>query len=268
MNTYNKLKTALVQSDIVWENPTENRKLFEEKINKLSSDVDLIILPEMFTTGFNMKAHLLAETMNGDTVNWMKRLSKEKNCAITGSIIIKEKAFNSEEKERYFNRLLFVHPSGKIDFYDKKHLFTLAGEQKIFTAGSKKSIVNYKDWKICLLICYDLRFPAWARNTKNYDVLLYVANWPSSRIDAWDTLLKARAIENMSYTIGVNRVGTDANGHQYNGNSVSYDTLGNCIDKNNNGEEVSLLITLDKEKQAEIRSKFGFLNDKDAFVFN
>ncbi|MCG8733294.1 nitrilase family protein [Tenacibaculum finnmarkense] len=268
MNTHNKLKTVLVQSDIVWENPTENRKLFEEKINKISSDIDLIILPEMFTTGFSMKANHLAETMTGDTVNWMKRLSKEKNCAITGSIIIKEKAFNSEEKELYYNRLLFVHPSGKVDFYDKKHLFTLAGEQKIFTAGTKKSIVNYKGWKICLLICYDLRFPAWARNTDNYDVLLYVASWPSSRIDAWDTLLKARAIENMSYTIGVNRVGTDANGHQYNGNSVGYDMLGNCIDKNNNGEEISLSITLDKEKQTEIRSKFGFLNDKDAFDFN
>ncbi|MCG8882486.1 nitrilase family protein [Tenacibaculum finnmarkense] len=268
MNTHNKLKTVLVQSDIVWENPTENRNLFEEKINKISSDIDLIILPEMFTTGFSMKAYLLAETINGDTVNWMKRLSKEKNCAITGSIIIKEKAFNSEEKELYYNRLLFVHPSGKIDFYDKKHLFTLAGEQKIFTAGTKKSIVNYKGWKICLLICYDLRFPAWARNTDNYDVLLYVASWPSSRIDAWDTLLKARSIENMSYTIGVNRVGTDANGHQYNGNSVGYDMLGNCIDKNNNGEEISLSITLDKEKQTEIRSKFGFLNDKDAFDFN
>ncbi|MCD8444575.1 nitrilase family protein [Tenacibaculum finnmarkense] len=268
MNTHNKLKTVLVQSDIVWENPTENRKLFEEKINKISSDIDLIILPEMFTTGFSMKANHLAETMTGDTVNWMKRLSKEKNCAITGSIIIKEKAFNSEEKELYYNRLLFVHPSGKVDFYDKKHLFTLAGEQKIFTAGTKKSIVNYKGWKICLLICYDLRFPAWARNTDNYDVLLYVASWPSSRIDAWDTLLKTRAIENMSYAIGVNRVGTDANGHQYNGNSVGYDMLGNCISKNNNGEEISLSITLDKEKQTEIRSKFGFLNDKDAFDFN
>ncbi|MCG8236189.1 nitrilase family protein [Tenacibaculum finnmarkense] len=268
MNTHNKLKTVLVQSDIVWENPTENRKLFEEKINKISSDIDLIILPEMFTTGFSMKANHLAETMTGDTVNWMKRLSKEKNCAITGSIIIKEKAFNSEEKELYYNRLLFVHPSGKVDFYDKKHLFTLAGEQKIFTAGTKKSIVNYKGWKICLLICYDLRFPAWARNTDNYDVLLYVASWPSSRIDAWDTLLKTRAIENMSYAIGVNRVGTDANGHQYNGNSVGYDMLGNCIDKNNNGEEISLSITLDKEKQTEIRSKFGFLNDKDTFDFN
>ncbi|MCD8407212.1 nitrilase family protein [Tenacibaculum dicentrarchi] len=267
MNTYNKLKAVLIQSDLVWENPTENRIKFEEKINKLSSDVDLIILPEMFTTGFSMKANHLAETMSGDTVNWMKRLSKEKNCAITGSIIIKEKAFNSEEKELYYNRLLFVHPSGKIDFYDKKHLFTLAGEQKIFTAGTKKSIVNYKDWKICLLICYDLRFPTWARNTENYDLLLYVASWPSSRIEAWDTLLKARSIENMSYTIGINRVGTDANGHQYNGNSVCYDMLGNCISKNNNSEEISLSITLDKEKQTEIRSKFGFLNDKDAFVF-
>ncbi|MEX6626637.1 nitrilase family protein [Tenacibaculum salmonis] len=261
MHTHNKLKTVLVQSDIVWENPKENRKNFQEKINKLSSDIDLIILPEMFTTGFTMNPNSLAETMNGDTIIWMQKISKEKKCAITGSIIIKE-------NELYFNRLLFVHPSGKIDFYDKKHLFTLAGEQKIFTAGTKKNIVNYKDWKICLLICYDLRFPAWARNTENYDLLLYVASWPTSRIDAWDTLLKARAIENISFTIGVNRIGIDANGHEYNGNSVCYDMLGNCIDKNNNSKEISLHIELNKEEQNKIRNKFGFLNDKDTIVFN
>ncbi|WP_233900735.1 amidohydrolase [Tenacibaculum piscium] len=264
MTTHNTLKIALIQSDIIWENPTINRLHFQEKINKLSSDIDLIILPEMFTTGFSIKANHLAETMNGDTVNWMLKIAKEKNCAITGSIIIKEKGENS----LYFNRLLFVHPSQKIDFYDKKHLFTLADEQKVFTAGHQKKIITYKGWKICPLICYDVRFPAWARNQENYDILLYVASWPSSRIDAWDSLLKARAIENMSYTIGVNRVGTDENRHQYNGNSVSYDSQGKCIVKNNTGEEVSLLIEIDKNKQDKIRRKFGFLNDKDTFIFD
>lgn len=260
MKTSNKLKVALIQSDLVWENPTENRKHFEDKINELDSNIDLIILPEMFTTGFTMQASNLAETMEGKTIVWMQQLASQKESAITGSIIITENG-------NYFNRLLFVHPCGKIDFYDKKHLFTLANEHKTFSPGNKHILINYKGWKISPLICYDLRFPAWARNTDNYDLLLYVASWPTPRINAWNTLLKARAIENMVYTIGVNRVGTDANGYEYNGNSVAYDILGNCLGKNDNGKEISLTIELDKEKQNKIRSKFGFLNDKDLFTF-
>ncbi len=267
MNTTNKLKTALIQADLVWENPIENRKRFEDKINKLSVGIDLIILPEMFTTGFSIKSTVLAETMDGTTVVWMRKLAKEKQCAIVGSLIIKEKHLDKNQEDNYFNRLLFVHPSGKIDFYDKKHLFTLAGEHKVFSSGTNSILINYKGWKICPLICYDLRFPIWARNVENYDLLLYVASWPIPRIEAWNTLLKARAIENMSYTIGVNRVGTDANGYQYNGNSVGYDMLGNCLGKNENGEEVSIIIELDKEEQNMVRNKFCFLKDKDLFTF-
>ncbi|WP_271405668.1 amidohydrolase [Tenacibaculum soleae] len=258
MNTNNKLITALIQADLMWENPPENRKKFEEKINTLSSNIDIVILPEMFTTGFTMNATNLAETINGPTVIWMQKLAVQKKCAFVGSIII-------TENNQYFNRLLFVHPSGKIDFYDKKHLFTLAGEHKVFSAGNKKTIINYKGWKICPSICYDLRFPVWARNTENYDLLLYVASWPVNRIEAWDTLLKARAIENMSYTIGVNRVGQDANNYEYNGNSVGYDPLGKCLAKNDKGEETCLIIELNKEVQNKIRDKFKFLDDKDIF---
>ncbi|WP_299118827.1 amidohydrolase [uncultured Tenacibaculum sp.] len=260
MNSSNKLKIALIQSDLVWENPTENKNRFQEKIMAISDTIDLIILPEMFTTGFSMTPENIAETMEGNTVNWMLKLAKEKNCAITGSIII-------TENNNYYNRLLFVHPSGKIDSYDKKHTFTLAGEHEVYTAGKTKNIIDYKGWKICPLICYDLRFPVWARNTENYDLLLYVASWPKPRVEAWDSLLKARAIENMSYTIGVNRVGVDANNYEYNGNSVAYDMLGNCIDKKNNNEEVSIMIELDKKSQLKIRNRFRFLEDQDNFIF-
>ena len=254
------LKIALIQADLVWENPTKNRNRFQEKIMAISDTIDLIILPEMFTTGFSMTPENIAETMEGNTVNWMLKLAKEKNCAITGSIII-------TENSNYYNRLLFVHPSGKIDSYDKKHTFTLAGEHEVYTAGKTKNIIDYKGWKICPLICYDLRFPVWARNTENYDLLLYVASWPKPRIEAWDTLLKARAIENMSYTIGVNRVGVDANNYEYNGNSVAYDMLGNCIDKKNNNEEISVVVELDKESQLKVRNRFLFLEDQDNFIF-
>lgn len=260
MNSSNKLKIALIQADLVWENPTENRNRFQEKIMAISDTIDLIILPEMFTTGFSMTPENIAETMEGNTVNWMLKLAKEKNCAITGSIII-------TENNNYYNRLLFVHPSGKIEYYDKKHTFTLAGEHEVYTAGKTKNIIDYKGWKICPLICYDLRFPVWARNTENYDLLLYVASWPKPRIEAWDSLLKARAIENMSYTIGVNRVGVDANNYEYNGNSVAYDMLGNCMDKKNNNEEVSIIIELDKESQLKVRNRFRFLEDQDNFIF-
>lgn len=266
MNTTNKLKAALIQANLIWENPIENKNYFEEKINKLPLDIDLIILPEMFTTGFTMNAQHLAETMTGDTIIWMQDVANKKQVAIVGSIIIKEPCLDADKEYNYYNRLLFVHPSGKINFYDKKHLFTLANEHKTFTPGNKNSLIDYKGWKICPLICYDLRFPAWARNTLNYDLLLYVASWPTPRIEAWNALLKARAIENMSYTIGVNRIGTDANGYEYNGNSATYDMLGKCLAKNT-AEEISLIIELDKETQHKTRAKFRFLDDKDLFTF-
>ena len=253
-----KLNIVLIQSDLVWENPKQNRNNFADKINTIQQEVDLVILPEMFTTGFTMNAQSVAETMKGETVKWMQELANKKQVAITGSLII-------IENNSYYNRLLFVHPSGKIETYDKRHTFTLAGEDKIYTAGTDKLIVNYKDWKICPLICYDLRFPIWARNTEDYDVLLYVANWPKPRINAWNALLKARAIENMSYCIGVNRVGLDNNKHEYSGNSTVYNVLGEKISNITQHKEQIENVVLEKNHIESIREKLQFLNDRDKF---
>lgn len=253
-----KLKIALIQSDLVWESPKQNRWNFSEKITAISQQADLIILPEMFTTGFTMNAIALAETMQGETVSWMLEMAKKSNAAIIGSLII-------VEEKKYYNRLLFVHPEGKIETYDKRHTFTLAGEDKVYTAGNKKIIVAYKGWKICPLVCYDLRFPVWARNTENYDVLLYVANWPKPRITAWDALLKARAIENMSYCVGVNRVGLDINNYEYIGSSAVYDVLGKQISNIALGKEKTEIIVLDKNHIKKYRDRLQFLGDKDGF---
>ena len=253
-----KLKIALIQSDLVWESPKQNRWNFSEKITAISQQADLIILPEMFTTGFTMNAIALAETMQGETVSWMLEMAKKSNAAIIGSLII-------VEEKKYYTRLLFVHPEGKIETYDKRHTFTLAGEDKVYTAGNKKIIVAYKGWKICPLVCYDLRFPVWARNTENYDVLLYVANWPKPRITAWDALLKARAIENMSYCVGVNRVGLDINNYEYIGSSAVYDVLGKQISNIALGKEKTEIIVLDKNHIKKYRDRLQFLGDKDGF---
>ena len=252
------MKVALIQSSLFWENPIANRNHFEEKINSLTEQVDLIVLPEMFSTGFTMNPSLVAETMQGETILWLQSLAKAKKSAITGSLIIKE-------DNKFYNRLVFVFPSGEIQFYDKRHLFTLAGEDKIYTAGREKLIVEYKGFKICLLICYDLRFPVFSRNIENYDVLIYVANWPKVRINAWDALLKARAIENMSYVIGVNRTGTDTNNLEYNGHSQIIDFSGNYLVEPQENEEF-YSTTLHKSDLLEFREKFGFLNDRDRFT--
>ena len=251
------MKIALIQSSLVWENPIANRNYFEAKINAIAESIDLIVLPEMFTTGFTMHPNDLAETMQGETIAWLQSLVKAKKCAITGSLIIKENS-------NFYNRLVFVFPTGEIQSYDKKHLFTLAGENKAYSNGTQKIVIEYLGWKICPLICYDLRFPVFSRNVENYDLLLYVASWPKTRINAWDTLLKARAIENMSYAIGVNRIGTDENGYQYNGHSQAIDFLGNEILDPQEAEGV-FLVELDKEKMLETRKKLDFLSDKDTF---
>lgn len=253
------LEVTLIQSNLIWESPEENRVLFERKIVGITQEIDLIILPEMFTTGFSMTPKKLAESMNGDTVNWMKSISRQKEAAVVGSIIILE-------DDKYYNRLLFVHPNGTIDYYDKRHTFTLAGEDKEYTAGSEHLIVDYKGWKICPLICYDLRFPVWSRNTSNYELLIYVANWPTPRINAWDSLLTARAIENMTYCIGVNRVGVDANGYEYSGHSSVIDPLGKNITIVGADDEKIMFATLYKKKVQTVRDKLQFLNDQDTFV--
>lgn len=251
------MKIALIQIPLVWEDPKLNRDYIEQKINILEANTDLVVLPEMFTTGFTMQPERVAETMQGETIVWMQSLAKAKNCAITGSLVIIEEG-------NFYNRLLFVFPSGEIHYYNKRHLFTLAGEDKSYTKGSQKLIIEYRGWKICPLICYDLRFPVFARNVEQYDLLLYVANWPTIRIQAWDTLLKARAVENMSYTIGVNRVGKDEQDYDYSGHSQVVDFLGNYAIVPQETEGV-FYAQLDKEALLKTRTKLGFLNDQDTF---
>ena len=252
------LTIALIQTDLVWENPEQNRLRFTEKINSIPDAVDLIVLPEMFTSGFTMNAETVAETMGGNTIVWLQRLAKDRNAAITGSIVIKEDG-------DFYNRLLFVRPNGHVERYDKRHTFTLAGEHKVYKAGEEKVIIEYLGWYICPLICYDLRFPVWARNIEGYDLLLYVANWPKPRINAWDTLLRARAIENMSYCIGVNRIGLDATGHAYSGHSAVYDVLGRQLGAIPKGKEAIEIVTLEKNHIQKYREKLGFLDDMDRF---
>ena len=256
----NELKIALIQSNLVWENPEQNRINFEEKINAINNPIDVIVLPEMFTTGFTMNASKVAESMDGETVNWMQLLAVKNNVSIIGSIVI-------QDNEEYYNRLICAHANGTLNYYDKRHTFTLAGEHKVYSAGNEKLLIDIKGWSICPLICYDLRFPVWARNTENYDVLIYVANWPKVRIKAWDSLLQARAIENMSYCIGVNRVGIDANNHEYSGHSSVFDTLGDRIDSIPPNKEVTQIVTLDKKHIETNRAKLNFLNDRDDFIF-
>ncbi len=249
------MKTAVIQTSLFWENPLQNRKHFEQKINSISQEVDLIILPEMFTSGFTMNPKHVAETMNGETVFLLKSLAKAKNCAITGSLVI-------TENNNFYNRMIFVFPEGNIEYYDKKHLFTLAGEDKVYTAGNQKKIIEFRNFKICLQVCYDLRFPVFARNTQDYDLLLYVANWPKTRINAWDILLKARAIENMCYTIGVNRIGSDNNNLEYVGHSQIVDFLGNNIVEPQESEGI-FVANLDQSSMLATRKKLVFLKDRD-----
>jgi omega-amidase len=252
-----QIKIALLQTSLFWENPTQNRLHLEEKINAISEAVDLIVLPEMFTSGFTMHPKNIAETMNGTTILWLIALAKAKNCAITGSLVITENG-------KYYNRLVFVYPDGKLEFYNKKHLFSLANEDQVYTAGNEKRIVNYKGFKICLLICYDLRFPVFSRNIEKYDALIYVANWPKARIHAWNVLLKARAIENMCYVVGTNRIGQDENQLEYNGHSQVVDYLGNTILEPQETEGV-FRVTLDRDKMLKTREKYNFLADGDDF---
>jgi len=251
------MKIALIQTSLIWENPTENRSHLAQKITGFMEDVDLIVLPEMFSSGFTMNPKAVAETMQGETVSWLQHLAKAKDCAITGSLVI-------EENGNYYNRLVFVFPTGEINTYDKKHLFSLAGENEFYAAGKDKLVLEYKGYKICPLICYDLRFPVFSRNVENYDVLLYVANWPKPRVNAWDILLKARAVENMCYTIGVNRIGKDHNHHEYVGHTQVIDFMGEYVLEPQEADAV-FIVELNKAKLLETRKKLAFLNDKDNF---
>jgi predicted amidohydrolase len=253
-----QLHLALIQTDIVWHDAASNREVYTQKIATIKEGTDLVLLPEMCTTGFSMKPERIAEAMDGKTVTWLRELSKSKQLAIGGSFVI-------EEEGHYYNRFLLATPEGRLETYDKRHLFTLAGEEKVYTQGDHKKLMELKGWTLCPMICYDLRFPVWARNTEDYDVLIYVANWPKPRIMAWDTLLKARAMENMCYTIGVNRVGGDDNKLKYVGHTAAYDSLGAPLTPLAHDEETIHYVTLDKDHLSTTRGKLGFLADRDAF---
>lgn len=251
------MKIAFIQAPLAWENPKENRVYFESKINEIQLDVQIIVLPEMFTSGFTMNPERVAEGMEGETLSWLKQLAASRNCAFMGSLVI-------TSDDQFFNRFVFVAPSGNVEYYDKKHLFTLSGENVAYVAGKEKYIIEYLGWKICPLICYDLRFPVFSRNTEDYDLLVYVASWPKTRVNAWDILLQARAVENMCYAVGVNRLGTDGNGYEYVGHSQAVDFLGHYLQEPTQMEG-SFVVILNKEKLIETRQKLGFLNDRDAF---
>jgi omega-amidase len=257
----NTLSFTLIQSQLHWENKGANLAMFEEKIMGIRGHTEIVVLPEMFSTGFSMQPKKLAESMSGETVNWMKRIAATKKIILTGSLII-------EEDGQYFNRLLWVLPDGHLGYYDKRHRFAFAGEDHEYTAGHKRLIAQVKGWKINLQVCYDLRFPVWARQhsgeTPEYDVLLYVANWPERRNHAWKTLLTARAIENQCYVVGLNRVGDDGNGIHHSGDSMVIDPLGVTLYHKEEAEDVYTII-LQKDALQTVREKFPFWKDADHF---
>jgi predicted amidohydrolase len=248
---------ALIQAPLEWENPEANRIYFSRQISSLNGAADLIVLPEMFTTGFTMSPDNVPVEEVARTLQWMRKNAVAAGSALAGSIVF-------HEEGAYFNRLIFMFPDGRFEYYDKRHTFTLAGEDKVYNRGRERKTVQYGGLTFSLQICYDLRFPVWSRNTEDYDVLLYVANWPNTRISAWDTLLSARAIENMSYVIGVNRVGTDHNGLTYNGHSAVYDPLGTQMAFSE--QEAILRVTLDKSSVDQVRRSLKFLQDRDIFT--
>jgi predicted amidohydrolase len=259
------LKFTLIQADLHWEDVEANLSTFEEKIWRISGSTDVIILPEMFTTGFSMAAPKLAEHMNMRTFKWMRQMADQTGALILGSYIVKV-------HDRYYNRLLWMEPGGNFKTYDKRHLFRMSNEHKVYSSGESLLISTWRGWRICPLICYDLRFPVWSRNRwdvaskkLSYDVAVYVANWPTTRIDAWDTLLKARAIENLSYVVGVNRVGMDGSGVEHNGHSSVISPKGETI-FTNEGAETIHTVELSANSLQAFRDRFPAFMDADDFT--
>lgn len=255
------LSFTLIQTHLHWEDKAANLAMLEQKIMGIREKTEIVVLPEMFSTGFSMQPAKLAEHMSGETVSWMKKIAAAKKIILTGSVII-------QEDGHFYNRLLWVQPDGKLGYYDKRHRFAFAGEDDEYTAGNKRTIAQVKGWKINLQVCYDLRFPVWARQhitvAPEYDVLLYVANWPERRVHAWKTLLTARAIENQCYVVGVNRVGDDGNGIHHNGESMVIDPLGTVLYHKQEDEDI-FTITLELEPLQQVREKFPFWKDADHF---
>ena len=257
------LKVALVQTSVFWEDKEANLKHFGNLLSQVEPNTDLVILPEMFNTGFSMKSESLFETMSGETVSWMKKQATKLNAVITGSVIIKEDG-------KFYNRLLWVTPAGNTSFYDKRHLFRMGEEDQHYSAGKERRVFELKGWRLMPQVCYDLRFPVWSRNTVNelvefeYDVVFYAANWPQRRIHHWDALLKARAIENQSYVLAVNRIGLDGMGIDYPGHSSVIDPLGEIIAWNERAETI-LYASLSKKALNEYRDLFPAWKDADGF---
>ncbi len=259
MKNKSRLNLTLVQFEPYWERAEDNRNKIYKLLKNNIRNTDLIILPELFTTGFTMNVEKCSETMRGETIKWMKKISSEFNSVICGSIIIKEKGRN--KNYNYYNRFLWINPSGRMCHYDKRNLFSLVGEEKYFTRGERRIIIKYKNWNIFPLICYDLRFPVWSRFNSDYDILIYVANWPQRRSYAWKQLLIARAIENQSFVVGVNRTGRDNNGIYHSGDSCLIGPDGIVIFSVSDKEIVKTL-DIDKEKLIAFRRKYPFLKDR------
>jgi predicted amidohydrolase len=254
----NDLKVSLIQSKLIWENPRANMNAFANLLAYLKDKTHIAILPEMFTTGFTMNQELLAEETNGETLNWMRENAKRLNLAICGSIMVKENG-------HYFNRFIFVEPSGRYHCYNKRHLFRMMDEHKYYQMGSERVVFEYLGWRIMPQICYDLRFPVWSRNRNDYDLLIYVANFPSAREAAWNKLLPARAIENLCYVAGVNRVGVDGNGIPFSGNSQIIDPKGSVIIEAEGHKEAVLTTSISFDELKEYRTKFPAHLDADNF---
>lgn len=254
------MKVAMLQAPLMWESIEHNKSYFLEKLSKIEEDTDLVVLPEMFVSGFTMNPERVYLTMTDKFITELQSLCKKHLYALIGSMVIKE-------GENYYNRLFFITDTGEINTYDKRHLFSLAGEEKVYKAGKDRLMIDYRGWKICPLVCYDLRFPVFSRNKVEsaYDLLIYVASWPNQRIYAWDSLLKARAIENMSYVVAVNRCGSDENDNIYTGHSQALDMLGKYLVEPLEGETI-VYVVLDKTKQDKIRKSFGVLSDADSFA--
>lgn len=253
------LKITLLQSTIEWQNPAANLQHYAALMAQIDGPTDLIILPEMFTTGFTMDPYANAEGMDGPTMRWLAERAADRNAVITGSLVI-------EDAGKYYNRLIWMQPDGAYQTYDKRHRFAMAGEHEHYEAGTERLVVEYKGWRICPLICYDLRFPVWSRNDDAYDLLIYTANWPEKRAYDWLTLLRARAIENQCYVAAVNRVGTDANGHAYNGDSCVIDPGWRQMLWHTEKVEAVHTEVLSVSHLLEVRKTLPFLTDRDDFV--
>jgi len=251
------LRVTLVQTELAWQDPAANRRSLAGHFRGLAGHTDLVVLPEMFSTGFSMEAEQLAEEMGGPTIGWLREEAAALGCVITGSLIVRDAG-------RCFNRLVWARPDGSLEYYDKRHLFRLANEQQHYAAGTRRLVTAVKGWRVCPLICYDLRFPVWSRSRGDYDLLLYVANWPQRRAHAWVTLLKARAIENLSYVVGVNRIGRDGNGTSYAGDSVALDFLGQPLSSEGGGDRVETVV-LDLESLQSYRNSFPAQLDADPY---